>query len=202
MSPCSSSSMQMPTPPMTLAECQWERHHQCNEWQCLLSDEGLAYNSNDWTLFPNETTPLAKPTPRRTAMDEGAKTPRPPQGRAQMDSKTRKQQRRTGSKKERMTKPHRACTTKNQTNLSATEQNVTSLTGSSIKIECSDVLTGRFASFENLPRTSKSAPTVERFPTPPLEDMGEMFAPIEALGEDLRWYRSVQGSHHGSEKAL
>jgi len=32
--------------------------------------------------------------------------------------------------------------------------------------------------------------------------MGEMFAPIEALGEDLRWYRSVQGSHDGVDQLL
>lgn len=202
MSLCSSSSMQMPTPPMTQAEYQWERHHRCSEWQCLLSDEVLQHESNDWTLFPSEEAPLAEPTPRPGPRSENSKTFKPPQGRAQKESKARKQQRLTGVKEKRTSKAHRPRATKEQSSWSATKPNVTLLTSSSIKDECFDVPTCRVAGFTDVPRTSESTRTFERFPTPPLEDMGEMFAPIEALGEDLRWYRSVQGSHGGVDQLL
>ena len=187
---------------MTMAEYQIERHHRCNEWQCLLSDEVLPYDSKDWTLFPSEEMPLAEPAPRPVTVNGNAITPRPPQGRAQNNTKPRKQQRRNCPRKDRTMKPHTSCATRKPSSWSATERNGTSLTGSSTKVECSDVLTCQVTGFEDVPRTSKSAPTFGRRPTPPLEDMGEMFAPIEALGEDLRWYRSVQGSHNGYDQPL
>lgn len=199
MSPCSSSSMQMPTPPMTRTEYQWERHHQCSEWQCLLSDEVYPFDSDDWTLFPSDTAPLAEPTPRPTPMNENARTPKPPQGRAQKHSKEMKQQRRNGPERERKTKSHTACATMKPPTRSATERNATSLTSTSQKVEGSDVLICPIAGFADIPRTSESVPTSGRFLTPPLEDTGEMFAPIEALGEDLRWYRAVQGSRDGNQ---
>lgn len=199
---CSPSSMQMPTPPMTMAEYQMDRHHRCSEWQCLLSDEVLQHESNDWTLFPSGEAPLAEPTPKPVTLNEHTRTPKPPQGRAQNDCKVRKQKLQTSIKREKKTQPHPARPAQRPSTGSATEQNVTSLTGSSMKIECSEVLTCPVSGFEDLPRTPKSAPAFGRCPTPPLEGMGEMFAPIESLGEDLRWYRSVQGSHIGHDRLL
>lgn len=199
---CSQSSMQMPTPPMTMADYQMERHHRCSERQCLLSDEVLQHKSNDWTLFPSEEAPLAEPTPRPVIMNQNARISKPAQGLAQMDSKARKQQRQTSVKRERKTQPHPSRLTKAPSTGSATEQDVTSLTGGSMTVECSDGPDCRVAGFEDLPRTSASAPTFGRRPTPPLEGMGEMFASIESLGEDLRWYRSVQGSHNGHDRSL
>lgn len=195
MSHCSSSSMQMPTPPMTQAEYEWERHQQCSEWQCLLSDEVHPFGAGDWTLFPSEMASLADRTPRPVPMNENAGTPKPPQGRAQRDSKAMQEQRRNGTEKERKTKSHTARATKQPSTWSVTERNAASLTSTSVKDDCSDVLICPIAGFADTPRTSESAPISGRFPTPPLEDMSEMFAPIEALGEDLRWYRSIRSSH-------
>lgn len=196
-----SSNMQMPTPPMTLDEYQWEHHHKCTEWQSLLSDEVLLPAGQDWTLFPDEGSPLSEPTPKPSQVRQSAKTPRPPQGRAQKDSKAKKQQHQhDNSKKVAASKRHTARSSKTQDSKTTMGRKPKAIFSDSKETDRSKSLTYRVAGFEEIPRTSAKAPTSGRFPTPPIEEMGEMFAPIEALGEDLRWCRSYHANCNGSER--
>ena len=192
MPSCSMSKMQMPTPPMTLVEWERELHQRCDGSQCPLSDGELSPSFEDWTLFPEEESSLAEPTPRSMPVGQNAKTPRPAQGRAQKNSQTRKQQRRNDSKKARMVNPDVDSVTRRPSDDSALGRNVNFLNSNSKEIGYSKPPTFLVAGFEEIPRTLEPAPAFARFPTPPVEDMGEMFAPIEALGEDLRWSQAIQ----------
>ena len=186
-------SMQVPTPPMTLAELEWE-HRQCHGRQHHFVDERLPPAFEDWTLFPEEEQSLAESTPVSPPMERNAKTPRPQQERAQKKGKKKQNPQYNDSKKARTTRSDKNRNGEPQNSQSTTCQNADSNTQTSNNREITDpgLQTCQVAGFGQVPRSLTRSPTFRRFPTPPIEDMGEMFAPIEAFGESLRWYRETR----------
>ena len=186
-------SMQMPTPPMTLAELEWERR-QCHGRQYQFVDERLSPAFEDWTLFPEEEQSLAESTPVSPPMERNAKTPRPQQTRAQKNGKTKQNRQYNDLKKARTTRSDKSRNSEPRNGQSTIRRNAGSKTQTSNNREITDFgsQTCQVAGFGQVPRSLERIPTFGRFPTPPVEDMGEMFAPIEALGENLRWYRETR----------
>ena len=181
--------MQMPTPPMTMAEMERDRHHECDRRHYLAADERLSPTFRDWTLFLGEGNLLDKPSPLSAPMERSAKTPRLQHVRAQRNSKTTKQQQQNENKKGQSTKTksaNRVETQKYESKLSEKDQPTRKETG------WPEARGFQVQGFDEMPRILKPSPTFARYPTPPVEEMGEMFAPIEALGEDLRYYASAQ----------
>lgn len=187
MSSTPTTWMQIPTPPMTMVEMEWERHHSCHDKHYFLPNNSLSPTFGDWTLFAQEEVSPAGSPPMPVPVEQNAEAPRPQQVRAQNDSRTPKQQRQRTVKRTKMTNPV-AHTAKSQTDELRISRNDNHAPSRSKESGVSEARFLQVKGFEPMPRTSVPTPTFRRYPTPPVEDMGQMFAPIEALGEDLRYY--------------
>ena len=186
-------SMQMPTPPMTLAELEWERR-QCHGRQHHCVVERLSPAFEDWTLFPEEERMLAESAPVSPPMEQDADTPRPQQTRAQKNFKTSQNRQCNDSKKARTTRADNNRKREPRNSQSTVRRNAATKTKTSNNRDITDpdLQTCQVAGFGQVPRSLERIPTFGRFPTPPVEDMVEMFAPIEAFGENITWYRGTR----------
>ena len=186
------------TPPMTLVDWEWEHHHQCDEANCRITEEALFPAFDDWTLFP-EVPPIIGPNVPSSVIR--AKTP----VADRKEEVTKSQKKRHQLK---ASKSPREVTSKLsiETKLSDDDEIMHGAPSQSVEdwrqIELLDSPSPTILGFEPVPRTSTSLGSLpfDRIPTPPVESMGELFAPIEALGEDLRQYQATRKVPEPSQK--
>lgn len=187
MSLYSKSTMQMPTPPMTLADLEWDCRHHCDDDRHLLPSGALSPSFKDWTLFPVEGSPLLEPTPRSTPV-RNAKTSRPQPKKTPKDTKATKREQPNHARGERVIE-FDLNVAREPSPVEPAKKRKGASNSRGKKTEKAESPTFQVPGFGKVPRIEGPIPMLGRCPTPPVEEMKAMFAPIETLGEDLRWYQ-------------
>ena len=184
MAPQQTPTAQLATPPMTFVDWEWENRHQCREANCAVTEEALFPTFCDWTLFPDEEP--AAMTPKAASSTIRARNSVTAEGKVPRQSQKKLQQRKTSKRAQKLAS--------RQAEQAKLQDDDEIMLRSSKETELLGLPSPARLYFEPIARTSLAITPYARIPTPPVEEMGEMFAPIEALGEDLRWYQEATGT--------
>lgn len=182
---------------MTLPDWESEIHHRGGEVDCQSTQDVLFPTFSDWTLFPEEEPALL--TPKSSPTTSRAKIPGTAKSKAQRQNQENIQQRKASERTSRKSWPKPSKQDQNENGDQKMNCGASLALRGDEMTETIDSPMATAAGFELVLRTSRTISAYAQVPTPPIEGTDDMFAPIEMLGEDLRWYEATKNATHKSQ---